>query len=110
MSYAELAAYFLAAAALTTLAAGVLARPPRGWWWSGAAAAVVLCVLTAVFDSLMIATDLFRYDTGALLGARVLLVPVEDFAWPVAAVLVLPALWELLGLVGGGRRGSADEH
>jgi lycopene cyclase domain-containing protein len=110
MSYADLAALFLAAAALTTLAAAVVARPPRGWWWSIAVAALVLCVLTAVFDSLMIATDLFRYDTSALLGARVLLVPVEDFAWPVAAVLVLPALWELLGAVGGGRRRSADEH
>jgi hypothetical protein len=58
-------------------------------------------VLTAVFDSLMILTDLFRYQAGALLGPRVLLVPVEDFAWPVCAVLALPALWELLG-----RRGS----
>jgi lycopene cyclase domain-containing protein len=104
VSYADLAALFLAAAAMVTLAAGVLTRPARGWWWSSVAAAAVLCVLTAVFDSLMIATDLFRYDTSALLGARVLLVPVEDFAWPVAAVLLLPALWELLGMVGGGRQ------
>ncbi|HYO40690.1 MAG TPA: lycopene cyclase domain-containing protein [Nocardioidaceae bacterium] len=97
MTYADLAALFLAVSALVTVAAGVLTRPSRGWWWSSAVAAVVLCVLTALFDSLMIAADLFRYDTSALLGARVLLVPVEDFAWPVAAVLLLPALWELLG-------------
>jgi lycopene cyclase domain-containing protein len=107
VTYAQLAACFLAAAALVTVAAAVLARPARGWWWSSAVAAVVLCGLTAVFDSLMIATDLFRYDTSALLGVRVLLVPVEDFAWPVAAVLLLPALWELLGLAGGGRQHDA---
>lgn len=108
MTYAALAGVFLAGAALTSVAAGVLARPSRSWWWSTATAALLLCVLTAVFDSLMIAADLFRYDTGALLGARVLLVPVEDFAWPLAAVLVLPALGELLGPRGPGRRSTGE--
>jgi lycopene cyclase domain-containing protein len=100
MTYAGLAAVFLAVAVLTALAAARLARPGRSWWWSTVAVAVALCVLTAVFDTLMIHADLFRYDTGALLGLRVLLVPVEDFAWPVAAALGLPALWELLALIG----------
>jgi hypothetical protein len=39
-----------------------------------------------------------------LTGVRVWLTPVEDFAWPLAAVLVLPALWELLGRVSRTRR------
>jgi lycopene cyclase domain-containing protein len=57
----------------------------------------VLLVLTAVFDSLMIAADLFRFDESRLLGWHVGLAPVEDLAWPLAAALALPALWELLG-------------
>lgn len=97
MTYASLAAVFLAVTGLTAVGAAMLARPPRTFWWATATVTVVLLVLTAVFDSLMVATDLFRYDTSALLGWRVLLVPVEDFAWPVAAALALPALWELLG-------------
>jgi hypothetical protein len=53
----------------------------------------------------MISFDLFRYDTAALLGLRVVRVPIEDLAWPVAAALALPALWALLG-----RRATAREH
>jgi lycopene cyclase domain-containing protein len=101
MTYAGLAAVALVLAGLVAAAAARLVRPSRGWWWSTLGVALALCVLTAVFDTLMISTDLFRYGSGALLGARVLLVPVEDFAWPVVAALALPALWELSGLLGG---------
>jgi lycopene cyclase domain-containing protein len=98
MSYADLALVFLAAAVVVTTLAALVARPSRHWWTSTLLVAAVLLVLTAVFDSLMILTDLFDYDTSALLGWRVLLVPVEDLAWPLVAVLLLPALWELLSL------------
>jgi lycopene cyclase domain-containing protein len=108
MTYAGLAAVFLVPAALTALAAARLARPPRAWWWSTLTVALALMALTAVFDSVMIATDLFRYDTDALLGLRVALVPVEDFAWPLVAALALPALWELLGLLGRARGSSGE--
>jgi len=56
----------------------------------------VLLTLTVVFDSLMIAADLFRYDATQLVGLRVWLTPVEDLAWPVAAALALPSVWVLL--------------
>jgi lycopene cyclase domain-containing protein len=99
MSYAGLALLFLAGAALGCLAVARVAHLPRRWWSATALAALVLLVLTAVFDSLMIGADLFRYDTSSLTGLRVLRAPVEDLAWPLVAVLVLPALWELLGLL-----------
>jgi lycopene cyclase domain-containing protein len=108
MTYAGLALVFLAGGLAVAVVAHVSGLP-RGWWSATAFVAVVLFALTAAFDSMMIAADLFRYDTSALIGVRVLLVPVEDFAWPVAAALVLPALWELLGLVGG-KVGSSRER
>jgi hypothetical protein len=40
-----------------------------------------------------------------LLGWHVILAPVEDFAWPLAAALALPSLWELLG-----RRPAGEER
>ncbi|WP_323960199.1 lycopene cyclase domain-containing protein [Arthrobacter sp. JZ12] len=61
------------------------------------AAAVVVLVLTAVFDNLMIAAGLFTYAPELISGLSVGLAPLEDFAYPVAAVLLLPALWILLG-------------
>jgi lycopene cyclase domain-containing protein len=93
MTYALLAIVFLAAGLGLALAASLRATTGRAWW-------------SAVFDTAMIAADLFRYNDAALLGARVMRVPVEDFAWPVFAVLALPSLWALLGLVRTGEHGE----
>ncbi|MFF2368983.1 lycopene cyclase domain-containing protein [Agromyces sp. NPDC058110] len=60
-----------------------------------AIAAAVLLVLTAVFDSLMIAAGLFGYADGTRLGPTIGLAPIEDFAYPLAAVLLVPAVWTL---------------
>ncbi|UKA74561.1 lycopene cyclase domain-containing protein [Arthrobacter sp. FW306-07-I] len=98
MSYWALNAVFLIAAlAVGTAAAIRLKGRTRkvALAAAGGAAAVVL-VLTAVFDNLMIAFGLFTYAPGMISGAKVGLAPLEDFAYPVAAVLLLPGLWILL--------------
>lgn len=59
-------------------------------------AAAILLVLTAVFDSVMIAAGLFAYAEGTRLGATIGLAPIEDFAYPIAAVLLVPAVWTLM--------------
>jgi lycopene cyclase domain-containing protein len=60
-------------------------------------ALLVLLVMTAVFDNLMIGAGLVAYGEGHRLGAAIGLAPVEDFAYPIAGVLLLPAVWHLLG-------------
>jgi len=65
-------------------------------------AALVLVALTIVFDTLMIAAGLYVFDPDLILGVYVWGAPVEDFAYALAAVLLMPALWTWLG-----RR---DEH
>jgi len=103
MSYLELNAVFLGVAAAALLAALAIRRPARQ---AGAALAVtlaVLLVLTAVFDNAMIAAGLFGYSGHALSGARVGLAPLEDFAYPLGAALLLPALWMLLTMREKGR-------
>lgn len=96
MSYLGLAAAFLAlaaaAAAWATVRRGLTAR----WWATTALTTAILLGLTVVFDSLMIAADLFRFDQRALLGVRLWRAPVEDLAWPLVAGLLLPSLRELL--------------
>jgi lycopene cyclase domain-containing protein len=104
MSYAALALLFLVVPVVLVVAAAVVVRPDRRWWTATAAVLGVLLVLTAVFDSLMIAVDLFRFDEDRLLGPHIGKAPVEDFAWPLASTLALPALWVLLGRRSG-RRG-----
>jgi lycopene cyclase domain-containing protein len=101
VTYALVSAGFLAVAAV---AGAVLARRAGGRrpsWGAVVLAGAVLLVLTAVFDSIMIAAELFSYAPDLISGLRVGLAPVEDFAYPLAAVLALPALWALLTREGG---------
>lgn len=93
MSYGQLN---LIMVVLVAAVAGVLAYRARvgaRWWGQVAIAWAVLTVLTIVFDSIMIAADLFRFDEDKLTGVTVWLAPVEDLAWPLAAALLLPAVW-----------------
>lgn len=95
MTYVLLCVGFVAVALL--VAAAAWRRAPRGHAAALAVSAAVLVVLTAVFDNVMIATGLFGYADAHISGARVGLAPVEDFAYPIAGVLLLPAVWNLLG-------------
>ena len=93
MSYALLLAPMLLAA--IAAAAWALRGDRRAWARLAVAAAAVLA-LTAVFDSIMIAADLVRFDEALLLGVRVGLAPVEDLAYALIAVLIAAAMWRLL--------------
>ncbi|MFA4842181.1 MAG: lycopene cyclase domain-containing protein [Agrococcus sp.] len=93
MTYAVLLAPLLAAAGI---AVAVALRRRRRNWAALAIAAAILLALTIVFDTVMIAVDLFRYDEALLLGARVGLAPIEDLAYAIIALFVVVALWRLL--------------
>lgn len=96
MTYAALAALFVTLSAAVAATATVRRDLGPRWWLTTGATIAVLLVLTVVFDSLMILTDLFRFDESSLLGVHLWRAPVEDLAWPLAAGLLLPALRELL--------------
>jgi len=86
---------FLVVAAVVT--AVTAARPRfRARMRASAIAALVLCALTAVFDNAMIAAGLFTYPEELISGIRIGLAPIEDFAYPVAAAFLVPAVIELL--------------
>jgi lycopene cyclase domain-containing protein len=61
---------------------------------------VVLLAFTAVFDNLIIGAGIVAYDPAKISGIYIGIAPIEDFAYSVAAVLVLPTLWGLLGHFG----------
>lgn len=76
--------------ALAILAAVLFGRRPgKGWW----AALGVLLLLTAVFDNAIIALGIVGYHTDSILGLFVGRAPIEDFAYPVVALLIIPLLW-----------------
>ena len=96
-SYGSLAVVVLIGALVLFIVCWVVASrrgtlPPR-YGVAVLLAGVTLTVMTIFFDSLMIASELVTYDSVHLTGIYVWLTPIEDLAWPLAAVLVLPALW-----------------
>lgn len=58
--------------------------------------ALHLCLLTMVFDTAMIAADLYVFDADKILGVYVWGAPLEDFAYAIAAALAMPVLWTVL--------------
>ncbi len=95
MTYPVLVLPFLLATVVVVLL--TVRRPHFGRRMAASAiAALVLCALTAVFDSLMIAADLFRYPDDLLSGLRIGLAPLEDFAYPLSAAFGIPAIFTLM--------------
>lgn len=85
---------FLVAAALVTVAAFALRKRPSTAPWLSAAA--VMMVLTAIFDNAIIGFGLVDYDNTLISGLRLGFAPIEDFAYTLAALLIVPALWHLM--------------
>ena len=75
------------------------------------AGALLMVALTVVFDTLMIAADLYVFDPDRILGIYVWGAPIEDLAYALAASALLPALWTWLGRRGArtGSRGGPPE-
>lgn len=95
MTYWALNALFLGVVAVVALAAVFTRRAPR--WRAMGLTALAVILMTAVFDNVMIAADLFWYNPDRISGAFVGLAPLEDFAYAIAAVVLLPSLWHLIG-------------
>lgn len=65
-------------------------KPSKVWWLS----LISLLVLTLIFDSLIIASGMVGYDPEKILGIKLILAPVEDFFYPLLAIIVIPFLWK----------------
>jgi len=55
----------------------------------------VIVSLTLLFDNLIILADIVDYDTSLITGAKLFVAPLEDFAYAIVAVLLMPILWKL---------------
>jgi lycopene cyclase domain-containing protein len=90
-------------AVVAVLCLPVLRRlPKRPLLWT----AVVLVGMTAVFDAAIVGFGLTTYQDARILGVRIGPAPIEDLAYTIAAVLLVPTLWTVLGRRREGRLGS----
>ena len=89
MSYGELNFIFLAIAGIATW---IIKSKYR--CFTTPIVMLPMLVLTAVFDNLIILSGIVDYDESKLMGINILAVPIEDFAYTVVAVLLVPAIWK----------------
>jgi lycopene cyclase domain-containing protein len=94
MTYWLLNLPFLAIVAVVALAAILVGRAPR--WRAVGVTAIVVLVLTAVFDNVLVGTGIVGYDPALISGVFAGVAPIEDFAYAIAAIVLLPSLWVLL--------------
>lgn len=89
MSYGELNFIFL-------ILAGILTWIIKSRYQCFTTPVILLpmLLLTAIFDNLIVASGIVAYDESKLLGIKILTVPVEDFAYTIVAVLLVPAIWK----------------
>jgi lycopene cyclase domain-containing protein len=95
VTYWALNAIFLAIVAAVAIAALASRRAPR--WLAVLIAAGILLVFTAIFDNVLIGLGFVGYNRATISGVFIGRAPLEDFAYTVAAVVLLPSLWMLLG-------------
>ena len=115
MTYWALNAFFLVAVAVVAVLATLRGRRREGHgtrgtvvWPAVGITAALLLVMTAVFDNIMIGVGLVGYDETLISGAFIGIAPLEDFAYTVAAVLLLPSLWALLPVSSGSASARTD--
>ena len=95
MNYWQLNSIFLVAVAVTGCFA--LAKSRRSMPWLPILGTLgILLLVTAVFDNMMIGVGLVGYDATKISGTFLGIAPLEDFAYAVAAAVLLPSLWLLL--------------
>ncbi len=59
--------------------------------------ALSLLTLTFIFDSLLVYFHIVEYALDRTIGLRVGLAPIEDYFYPVLALILIPYLWKRLG-------------
>lgn len=88
MTYLLLTASVLAAAVVyLLLMRSYIASKPL------VAASAVMLLITAIFDNVIIATGIVAYDEAKISGIKIGVAPIEDFAYTVVALLVVPTLF-----------------
>ncbi len=60
------------------------------------AAAAVMLFLTLVFDNLIIASGIVDYDPEKISGVRLGVAPIEDFAYTLVALVLIPSVYNFV--------------
>lgn len=80
--------------AIVALLFRIRPRIPKRHW---IAMFCILMIMTAVFDSLLIAVGIVGYDLDKILGIYIGKAPIEDFFYAILAAIIIPLIWNRNG-------------
>jgi lycopene cyclase domain-containing protein len=69
---------------------------PKNRWPAYLVGLVPMVILTAVFDNLIVTAGIVAYDSSKISGLLIGAVPIEDFAYTIAAVAIVPSVWSAM--------------
>lgn len=69
---------------------------PKNRWPAYLVGLVPMLLITAVFDNLIVLAGIVDYDPNKISGLMIGVVPIEDFAYTIAAVLIVPSVWSAM--------------
>jgi lycopene cyclase domain-containing protein len=69
---------------------------PKNRWPAYLVGLVPMLIITAVFDNLIVSAGIVAYDPTKITGIMVGAVPIEDFAYTIAAVAIVPSVWSAM--------------
>jgi len=55
-----------------------------------------MCLVTLVFDNVIVGLGIVDYDLTKISGVLLGLVPIEDFAYTIVSVLAVSSIWHLM--------------
>lgn len=90
MNYLALNAIFISISLLALLLV------PKNRWPAYLVGLVPMLLLTAFFDNLIVASGIVAYDPTKISGVMLGAVPIEDFAYTIAAVAIVPSVWSAM--------------
>ena len=91
MTYWWINLWFVGGAAVFAVVSVLLGVRVR--WAAVGLALVVMLMMTAIFDNMIIGFGLVDYDPALISGVRIGVAPIEDFAYTVLAMIVVPVVW-----------------
>ena len=69
---------------------------PKNRWPAYLVGLVPMLILTAIFDNAIVASGIVAYDPSKISGVMIGVVPIEDFAYTIAAVAIVPSVWSAM--------------
>ena len=92
MNYLLLNLFFVVASLATAI---IVLR--RREWLMVAKLVLPMMALTTLFDNVIIGLGIVAYDESKISGFTIGIAPIEDFAYTIAVVLLIPTVWKLAG-------------